>query len=58
MLGLVGTGQTEILGIQCVDMSVFGGIILGCLTAYVFNRTYNKRFNGAMQMFSGVRFSF
>src|SRR5699024_7723819 len=41
MLGLVGTGQTEILGIQCVDMSVFGGIILGCLTAYVFNRTYN-----------------
>lgn len=58
MIGLVGTGQTEILGIQCVDMSVFGGIILGCLTAYVFNRTYNKRFNGAMQMFSGVRFSF
>ena len=58
MLGLIGTGQTEILGIQCVDMSVFGGIILGCLVAYVYNRTYNKRFEGAMQIFSGVRFSF
>ena len=29
MLGLFGTGQAQILGIQCVDMSVFGGIILG-----------------------------
>lgn len=58
MLGLIGTGQTEILGIQCVDMSVFGGIILGCLVAYVYNRTFNKKFNGALQIFSGVRFSF
>lgn len=58
MIGLIGTGQAEILGIQCVDMSVFGGIILGCLTGYVFNRTCEKRFNGAMQIFSGVRFSF
>ena len=27
MIGLIGTGQAEILGIQCVDMSVFGGIV-------------------------------
>lgn len=58
MLGLIGTGQAEILGIQCVDMSVFGGIILGCIVGYVFNRTCNKRFGGAAQIFSGVRFSF
>lgn len=58
LLGLVGTGQAEILGIQCVDMSVFGGIILGCLTGYVFNRTFQKRFDGALQIYSGVRFSF
>lgn len=57
-LGLIGTGQSEILGIQCVDMSVFGGIILGCIVGYVFNRTSNKRFDGAGQIFSGVRFSF
>lgn len=58
MLGLIGTGQAEILGIQCVDMSVFGGIILGCITGYVFNRTYQKRFNGALQIYSGTRFSY
>lgn len=58
MLGLIGTGQTTILGIQCVDMSVFGGIILGCITGYVFNRTCQKRFNGALQIYSGANFSF
>ncbi len=58
MLGLIGTGQAEILGIQCVDMSVFGGIILGCIVGYVFNRTSQKSFNGAAQIFSGVRFTF
>ncbi len=58
LIGLIGTGQTRILGIQCVDMSVFGGIILGCLVGWVFNRTYQKRFKGAMQIYSGANFSF
>ena len=39
-------------------MSVFGGIILGCIVGYVFNRTSQKSFNGAAQIFSGVRFTF
>ena len=58
MLGLYGTGQAKILGIQCVDMSVFGGIILGCIVGYIFNKTYQKRFKGAMQIYSGANFSF
>lgn len=58
MLGLIGTGQAEILGIQCVDMGVFGGIILGCITGYVFNRTFQKNFKGAFQIYSGTRFSY
>lgn len=58
MLGLIGTGQSTILGIQCVDMSVFGGIFLGCITGYVFNRTCEKRFKGALQIYSGANFSF
>ncbi len=58
MLGLIGTGQTEILGIQCVDMSVFGGIIIGCLVGFVYNRTCHKKFKGALQIYSGARFSF
>ena len=57
-LGLYGTGQATILGIQCVDMGVFGGIILGCLVGYVFNRTYKKRFKGALQIYSGANWSF
>lgn len=57
MLGLYGTGQAMILGIQCVDMSVFGGIILGCIVGWVFNRTFQKRFKGAMQIYSGANYS-
>ena len=57
MLGLYGTGQALILGIQCVDMSVFGGIILGCIVGYVFNRTFEKRFKGALQIYSGANFT-
>ncbi len=37
---------------------MFGGIILGCIVGYVFNRTSQKSFNGAAQIFSGVRFTF
>ncbi len=51
MLGLIGTGQATILGIQVVDTSVFGGIILGCIAGYVFNRTSNKTFKGALQIY-------
>ncbi len=58
MLGLIGTGQSSILGIQNLDMSVFGGIIMGCLTGTLYNKTCTKQFNGAFQIYSGVRFSF
>ena len=58
MLGLIGTGQATILGIQVVDTSVFGGIILGCITGYIFNRTSEKKFKGALQIYSGANFSF
>ena len=58
MLGLIGTGQANILGIQVVDASVFGGIILGCITGYVFNRTSQKKFKGALQIYSGANFTF
>ena len=34
MLGLTGTGQATVMGIQVLDTGVFGGIILGCITGY------------------------
>lgn len=56
--GLMGSGQSEILGIQNVDMNVFGGIIVGLLTGNVYNKTSSKRFKGAMQIYSGPNFTF
>lgn len=35
MLGLTGTGQSTVLGIQVLDTGVFGGIILGCITGAI-----------------------
>ena len=58
MIGLYGTGQARILGIQCVDISVFGGIILGCIVGWVYNRTFQKRFKGAMMIFAGANYSY
>lgn len=57
-LGLYGTGQSTVLGIQVLDMGVFSGITLGCLTGYVFNKYGEKQFKGYFSMFSGVRFPF
>lgn len=58
MLGLTGTGQASVLGMQVVDTGVFGGIILGCLVGWIFNRFADKEFPIALAMFNGVRFPF
>lgn len=58
MLGLIGTGQASVLGIQVSDMGVFSGIIIGCLVGYVFNKSCDSNFKGYWAMYSGTRFSF
>lgn len=58
MLGLIGTGQASVFGIQVLDMGVFGGIIMGVVTGAIFNKFCDAKFNGYWQMFSGVRFPF
>ncbi len=55
---LSGTGQALVLGIQVLDMGVFLGIILGCVTAYVHNRFIDTEFNNAFQIYGGARFVF
>lgn len=59
LIGLYGTGQSTVFGIQVVDMGVFGGIILGLINGAIYNKTCNKRFTGYVtQIFSGTRWSF
>ena len=58
-LGMYGTGQAVVLGIQTMDMGVTGGILLGFLTGWVYNRTSGKTFRPApLRIYGGVRWSF
>lgn len=58
-LGLYGTGQTTVLGLQVMDLGVTGGVVLGFATAWLFNRASVRRFSGAAgQLYSGVRWAF
>lgn len=58
LTGLYGTGQTEVFGIQVIDTGVFGGIVLGCICGWAFNKFEHKQFGPALSMFSGTRFAF
>lgn len=55
---LNGTGQAFVLGVQVVDMGVFLGIILGCLTGYIFNKFSDYEFPDAIRIYGGSRFAF
>lgn len=57
-VGLYGTGQNLVLGIQVVDMNVFLGMILGPLTAYIFNKFGDKKFIDMFSLYGGSRFAF
>ena len=59
LTGLYGAGQTSVLGIQTVDTGVFGGILLGLLTAWAFGHTCETVHKGILPgIFSGTRWSF
>ena len=59
LVGLYGTGQTTVFGIQSIDMGVFGGILLGAAAGWIYNRTCEKQFKGVLsQIYSGARWSF
>ena len=59
LTGLYGSGQAVVLGVQTVDTGVFGGVLLGLLTAHVYDRTCKKAHRGILGgVFSGERWSF
>lgn len=54
MLGLFGSGQANVLGVQVLDTGVFGGIILGFISGYVYNKTSDKQFDKSwLNIFGG-----
>ncbi|PJI08590.1 MULTISPECIES: PTS transporter subunit EIIC [Clostridium] len=57
-MGLYGTGQNTVLGFQVIDMNVFLGLILGCLTGYVFNKLCDVQFGDMFRVYGGSRFVF
>ena len=56
--GLYGTGQAMVLGYQVVDMNVFLGMLLGCITGFVHNKFSHVEFNDVFRMYGGSRLTF
>ena len=57
-LGLYGTGQAVVLGVQVVDMGVFLGILLGCVNGWLFNKFCDVEFKDAVRIYGGSRFAY
>ena len=56
MVGLYGTGQSTVFGIQTVDMGVFGGIVVGLGVAALHNKFYKIELPQVLAFFGGTRF--
>ncbi|ERN42062.1 PTS system, glucose-specific IIBC component [Rubidibacter lacunae KORDI 51-2] len=50
------TTLKPILGIPALDTGVFGGLIMGCVAAYMFNRFFRIRLPQYLGFFAGKRF--
>ncbi len=52
---IIGTPTKPILNIQSVDMGAFGGILVGGLSAFIFNKTHNTKLPDFLGFFGGKR---
>jgi glucose PTS system EIICB or EIICBA component len=59
-LGAVAVGMgletTSVLGISTLDTGVFGGLIMGCVAAYMFNKFFRISLPPYLGFFAGKRF--
>jgi len=56
MAKLLGLETTKVMGIDSVETGVFGGIIVGGLAAYLFNKYYRIQLPQYLGFFAGKRF--
>ena len=56
MAKFLGVDTKPVMGIASVDTGVFGGILIGCISAILFNRYYNIDLPSYLGFFSGKRF--
>ncbi|MBY4797079.1 PTS transporter subunit EIIC [Collinsella sp. AGMB00827] len=54
-MGLFGTGQAMVLGLQVTDINVFGGIIVGCLSGWVYNKLIDVNVPEVARIYGGPR---
>ena len=54
-MGLFATGQAIVLGLQVTDVNVFGGILLGCLTGFVYNKSLKMKLPDYLGVYRGPR---
>ncbi|MDO5146037.1 MAG: glucose PTS transporter subunit IIA [Eubacteriales bacterium] len=54
--GVKNGAIASMLGIQTLQMGVFGGIIAGLFTAYLCDRFYKQKLPAALSFFAGTRF--
>ncbi len=54
-MGLFATGQAIVLGLQVTDINVFGGIIIGCLAAWIYNKAIDIKVPEVLKIYGGPR---
>lgn len=56
MANILGTETRSILGTQSIETGVFGGILIGAIVAYLFNRYFRIKLPAYLGFFAGKRF--
>ena len=56
MASLTGAAAKSILGISSIETGVFGGIIMGCVAGFLFNKFYKIQLPPYLGFFAGKRF--
>lgn len=54
-MGLFATGQAMVLGVQVTDLNVFGGVIIGCISGWMYNKLIDVKVPEVLRIYGGPR---